>query len=494
MTNSLMDPRTKKYIKDEIQAKKDRIAVMRESLKEKVEELWHSQVTPPTIVETPGGTPDVGYTTQNSSLGTITSLRQNILGTKLKISQDSAYLQDLDEKLAQLHAEAITTPDKIVETSQLRRAQSVAEKMYSQLEDRYLEAWMTEESVFGNIKAEDPAGLNATPIRPNRQSSIFQGAIIGLGLGISIVVILSFLDSTIRTPDEVESQNVPLLATVPMINHPSQPLTLDATAGADKLRFTPHRASYLDPRSSVAESYRALRTSIQFAEFDKPIQTIAISSSAPQEGKSTTSSNLGIVMAQMGRRTVIVDTDLRRPVLHSVFAVQREPGLTNVLFERATIQEGIKETDIPNLFILPCGVIPPNPAELLGSQRMAHLLEELRTMFDVIILDTPPVVAVTDALILGRLADATLLVARADVTRTDALVRAVESVERSGSRFLGVILNNFNVSNAYGSYYRYYQYYHYYSSGTAPKRGFVRRFLPSGKPTKAASRKHDQTV
>jgi tyrosine-protein kinase Etk/Wzc len=336
--------------------------------------------------------------------------------------------------------------------------------------------------------------LNATPIRPNRQSSIFQGAIIGLGLGISIVVILSFLDSTIRTPDEVESQNVPLLATVPMINHPSQPLTLDATAGADKLRFTPHRASYLDPRSSVAESYRALRTSIQFAEFDKPIQTIAISSSAPQEGKSTTSSNLGIVMAQMGRRTVIVDTDLRRPVLHSVFAVQREPGLTNVLFERATIQEGIKETDIPNLFILPCGVIPPNPAELLGSQRMAHLLEELRTMFDVIILDTPPVVAVTDALILGRLADATLLVARADVTRTDALVRAVESVERSGSRFLGVILNNFNVSNAYGSYYRYYQYYHYYSSGTAPKRGFVRRFLPSGKPTKAASRKHDQTV
>jgi capsular exopolysaccharide synthesis family protein len=190
-------------------------------------------------------------------------------------------------------------------------------------------------------------------------------------------------------------------------------------------------------------------------------------------------------MAQMGKRTVIVDTDLRRPVLHSVFGVTREPGLTNVLFERATLEQGLKETDIANLWILPCGVIPPNPSELLGSQRMSHLLDLLRSMFDVIILDTPPVVAVTDALILGRLADATLLVARADVTRTDALMRAVESVERSGTRFLGVILNNFNVANAYGSYYRYYQYYHYYSTGTQPKRGFVQRFLPKARHTKS---------
>jgi tyrosine-protein kinase Etk/Wzc len=129
---------------------------------------------------------------------------------------------------------------------------------------------------------------------------------------------------------------------------------------------------------------------------------------------------------------------------------------------------------------------------------MANLLADLRERFDVVILDTPPVVAVTDALILGRLADATLLVARADVTRTDAMMRAVEAVERSGTRFLGVILNNFNVANAYGSYYRYYQYYHYYSNnGSAPKRGIVGRLMPRGKSVKSkqtASRKVEDTV
>jgi tyrosine-protein kinase Etk/Wzc len=340
---------------------------------------------------------------------------------------------------------------------------------------------MTEESVFGNVKAEDAAGPIAAPIRPNRQSAIVTGALIGLAIGIGIVVLLSFLDTTIRTPDEVEIHNVSLLATIPVINHPSQPLALSAEAAtAERPKFTPHRASHLDPQSAVAEAYRTLRTTVLFSSLDRNIQVLAVTSSAPQEGKSTTSSNIGIVMAQNGKKTLLVDADLRRPILHSVYGIPREPGLTNLLFERTTFEEAIKSTDVENLYVLPCGIIPPNPAELLGSQRMGQLIAKLREEFDVVVIDTPPVVAVTDALLLSHSADATILVARADVTRVDAMLRAMDSIERSGAGLLGVVLNNFNVANAYGSYYKYYQYYHYYSSNGAPQKssGFLDTFFP----------------
>ncbi|MDP4200582.1 MAG: polysaccharide biosynthesis tyrosine autokinase [Bacteroidota bacterium] len=479
MSNSIMDPRTKKYLKDEIDTKKDRKALLEEKLRTASDQFLHSQVIVPNQSDQ-SVNGDVKYATESSSLGTISSLRQSILNAKLKIGQDSTVLAEYDAKLGELHAEAESMPEKIVQTSALKRSEGVAEKMYGQLEDRYLEAWMTEESVFGNVKAEDPAALIAAPIRPNRQSAIVTGALLGLAIGIGIVVLLSFLDSTIRTPDQVEAENVTLLATIPVINHASQPLSISPEiASAERPKFTPHRASHLDPHSSVAESYRSLRTTVLFSGLDREIQVLAITSSAPQEGKSTTSSNMGIVMAQTGKKTLLIDADLRRPVLHSVFGLPREPGLTNLLFERATFEEAIKQTDVENLYVLPCGIIPPNPAELLGSQRMGQLIAKLREEFDMILLDTPPVVAVTDALLLGHTADATILVARADVTRIDALLRAMDSIERSGANMLGVVLNNFNVANAYGSYYKYYQYYHYYSSTPrAPKKSVFEQFFP----------------
>jgi|GEM_PF-269268 len=487
MANGQLDPRTKKYVKDEVESKAEDLNSWREKLRDASEKELSTQVIIAGEPSQYSGSEPV-YSTKGSSASTITELRQSILNTKLRIGEDSTLLQNYDSKLAELHAEAATMPDKIVETSSLKRAEGVADKMYGQLEDRYLEAWMTEESAFGNVRAEDPASLNASPIRPNRQSSILTGSLLGLAFGIGIVVLLSFLDSTIRTPEEVESHNIQLLATIPVINHPSQPLSIEPgrlTAGGNldiHTKFTPHRASHLDPRSSVAESYRSLRTTILFSGLDKDVQVLTLTSSAPQEGKSTTSSNLGIVMAQMGKRTLILDADLRRPVQHSVYGIEREPGLTNLLFERATFEEAIRETDVPNLYVLPCGIIPPNPAELLGSKRMAQLMDRLRAEFDFIILDSPPAVAVTDPLLLGHVADATLLVARADVSRIDAVLRTMDSIERSGAKLLGVVLNDFNAANAYGSYYKYYQYYHYYSDGPVKSKPWdLRRFLPSRK-------------
>jgi tyrosine-protein kinase Etk/Wzc len=362
--------------------------------------------------------------------------------------------------------------------------------MYEQLDDRYLEAWMTEESVFGNVRAEDPASLNAAPIRPNRQSSILTGSLFGLAIGIGIVVLLSLMDSRVRTPEEIESHNIHLLATVPAINPPSQPLNVPAALTQNiegdlpnpAAKYIPHRASHLDPRSSVAETFRSLRTTILFAGLDKDIRVLALSSSAPQEGKSTTSSNLAIVMAQMGKKTLLVDADLRRPVQHSVFSIPREPGLTNLLFERATFEEAIHATDVPNLFVLPCGIIPPNPSELIASNRMIQLVHRLREEFDFVLLDTPPVVAVTDALLLGHLADATIIITRAGVSRIDALMRAMDTVERSGVNLLGVVLNDFNPIGSYGSYYKYYQYYQYSANTPDLEKWWdIRRFIPKQK-------------
>jgi capsular exopolysaccharide synthesis family protein len=473
-TNTVMNPLTKRYVADQMRSNQEKISTLKERLREKAQELIHSQV----VVVTDGGNGSGGGSSANSGATpeSVTKLREAILSNKLRIGQDELVAGKLAELMARLQGEISLMPDKIIQAGQLKRAEGSAERLYTQLEDKYMDAWLAEQSVFGSVKLEDPAALNPTPIRPNRQGSILTGSLLGLAIGIGVVVMISFIDSTIRSPDEVESHGFTVLATIPIIQPMQQPKQDVLPAGGGILpKFTAHRVAFLDARSSIAESYRSLRTAIQFASLDREIRSIAITSSVPQEGKSTTSANLAIVMAQMGKRTLLVDTDLRRPTVHSVFGVRREPGLTNVLFDRASLFESIHKTDVPNLSILPCGIIPPNPAELLGSEKMRKLITELTEMYDMVIFDTPPVVAVTDALLLGMNADAMIVIARADSTKADALVRSLDTVERSGARLLGVVLNNFNVANAYGAYYRYYQYYNYYSADTPTKKTMMQR-------------------
>lgn len=477
-TNAVMDPRTKKYVRDDIKAKEEKIATLNEKLKEKAQELLHSKIV--VVTEVNQERNSVQTNTSNSGADAITHLKETILATQLKVGQNQIVAAELSKLIASIQSELSAMPEKIIQAAQLKRAQSSAEKLYSSLEDRYMDAWLSERSVFGSVKLEDAAALNPAPIRPNRQAAIFSGSLIGLAVGIGLVIFLSFLDTTIRSPEELESQGLPVLSTIPVITLPQ--IDKIEVAGKENVpKFTAHRITHLDPRSTVAEAYRSLRTSIQYAGLDKPIHTMVITSSAPQEGKSTTSSNIAIVMAQLGKRTLLVDTDLRRPVINGIYGLEREPGLTNVLFNRISLDEAVKPTDVENLFILPCGVVPPNPAELLGSVRMKVLIEEMKSKFDLIIFDTPPVIAVTDAVLLGMNTDAMLVIARADVTKSDALMRGIDSIERTGAKVLGVVLNNFNVAHAYGSYYRYYQYYHYYSMDKAPKQDFLSRLMMPGK-------------
>lgn len=208
------------------------------------------------------------------------------------------------------------------------------------------------------------------------------------------------------------------------------------------------------PRSPVAEAFRTLRTNIDFSSLDKSLRTLLMTSPSPHEGKSTTLANLAIVMAQAEKRTVLVDADLRRPSLHTLFDVGNDKGLTTMFVDAEALQKPpLQEVGVPNLLLLPSGPLPPNPAELLGSKRMEEVLSILSQQADIVLFDAPPVIVVTDAVVLGRRVDGVLLVIEAGQTRRDHAQRAKELLDKVNVRVIGAVLNNVSQDSAMGDYY-----------------------------------------
>ncbi len=207
-----------------------------------------------------------------------------------------------------------------------------------------------------------------------------------------------------------------------------------------------------DPRSPVSEAYRTLRTNLSFYSLDRPLHTLVVTSPAPNEGKSTTIANLAVTIAQAGRRTILVDCDLRRPGLHSLFDLQAEPGLTNMILAESD-ELPVQQTAIENLWLLPSGPKPPNPADLLGARQMDRVIAALRSQYEMVLLDAPPVIAVTDAVVLGAKVDGVLLVVSAGNTRRDHAERAKELLERANVRIVGAALTNAARDSSVAGYY-----------------------------------------
>ncbi|MGG0574537.1 CpsD/CapB family tyrosine-protein kinase [Priestia aryabhattai] len=208
------------------------------------------------------------------------------------------------------------------------------------------------------------------------------------------------------------------------------------------------------PKDPVAEQYRTIRTNIQFSNVDQDIKTIVLTSSGAEEGKSTTSSNLATVYAQQGLKVLLIDADLRKPTGHYTFRLENHIGLTNVLTRQSTLAQAVQESEIPHLSVLTSGPIPPNPSELLASVQMAELLKEMKKQFDMIIFDTPPILAVADAQILANQVDGTILVVSSGKTEKDAALKSKELLSNAKGKLLGVVLNNRKVEE--GNYYYYY--------------------------------------
>jgi capsular exopolysaccharide synthesis family protein len=211
--------------------------------------------------------------------------------------------------------------------------------------------------------------------------------------------------------------------------------------------------SLTSPKSPIAEQFRTVRTNIQFSSVDQEIQTIVVTSPGPSEGKSTTTANLAVVFAQQGKRVLLIDSDLRKPTVHYTFRQENHVGLSNVLTRQASLDEAVKTTDQDNLWLLTSGPIPPNPSELLGSRGMHTLLELANNEYDVIIMDSPPILAVTDAHVLSNLADGVVLVVSSGKTEIESAKKAKELLSSAKAKILGVVLNNKKQQDSHYYYY-----------------------------------------
>lgn len=372
---------------------------------------------------------------------------------------------DLEETEQALNGLA-DTPENKNERDRLTRLAARYQTTYSNLSKSLEDLRLAEAQTTDNITLTTPAQAASSPIRPrvlfNTLLALMVGALIGLG----IAFLIEYLDDTVKTPDHV--RDLTGLATLGNVIH--------LEGASPDQRMVTHMA----PKSLGAEAYRVLRTNLQFSALDKPLATLVVTSAAPGEGKSTTISNLAAVMAQSDKRVILVDADLRRPSLHKLLKLPNNVGLSTALLDKRRDPEAyLQDADVPNLRVMTTGPIPPNPAEMLNSARMHEMIELLKNEADVVLFDTPPVLAVADTSILASQVDGTLLVTWAGRTRGELLAQAVERLQSLGIQPLGVVLNK--LTQRRGGYY-YSNYYYYASREGSDDAGEKRRRRRSSRP------------
>ncbi len=347
--------------------------------------------------------------------------------------------------------------ESAIEFSLLKRDFETNRTLYESLLQKLKEAGVTAGLRSNNIRQVDRARTPAGPSEPNIPRNLGFALVLGLTSGIGLAFLLEGVDNTVRTPEQAQMiSGLPSLGMIPLgskthSDNNSRGLSVAASKEAVEL-ITLSR-----PQSQMSESYRALRTSLLLTSLGAPPKTILITSALPQEGKTTTSINTATVLAQKGTRVLLIDADLRRPSIHKTLGLGARVGLSNVLTGGTTVQQAtVRSTLLPSLFILPAGTPPPNPAELLASAQMLDLLAELREQYDHIVVDTPPTLSVTDAVVLSTRADAVVLVIRSGQTTKPALRRARDILAQVNARVCGVLLNAVDLTSP--DYYYYYEY------------------------------------
>lgn len=362
------------------------------------------------------------------------------------------------EEIRNLEA-AIVKEDSARAIAELKNRRDLLQQQVSQWQSTYAQLYSAYTGNQANtLEIVERAEPNYAPIGPNTTTNIALAAAIGALLAVGAILLLEYLDDTVKSGEEIAAlTGSSFLGIVPRIRS-----GIDA---ADSL-VTLH-----EPQSGFAECMRVLRTNLQFSSLDRPLHTILVTSPQPTEGKSTTAANLAVVMAQAGRRVAIVDTDLRRPVLHRMFGTPNTWGLTSILMGSNQQTGGnFSPTILENLLFIPSGPLPPNPSEILSSKRMESFLAQTQQLADVIIFDSPPLLTVSDSAVLAARVDGVVLVADCGGTRREALQKAVESLRQVGANLLGTVLNR--VSTRSDGYYYYYS--HYYS-GEEGRRKKTRR-------------------
>lgn len=347
-----------------------------------------------------------------------------------------------------LTEEGIALNRKELTYKQLVRSAENASQVYTTLLKRLNESGLQEQDEANNIRILDKAMVPRTPVEPNMRNVLALALALGLMLPLALAFGVEVLDRSIKSQEDFEATaGVPFLGIVPFIAQ-----TGKDQAGATNLYIVKN------PNSTASENCRIIRTNITFSSPDDPLRSFVVTSSNPVEGKTLTAMNLGAVMAQSGHRTLLVDTDMRRPRLHRALGIGNERGVSSVVVGECSIEDAVKSTGLHNLYLLPCGPLPPNPAELLQTEKFAALVKSLLERFDRVIFDSPPVLAVTDAAVLSRAVNGVVFVARAGKTSRDALARARRQLGAVNARIVGGVLNDVSIrSGHYSGYYGYYQ-------------------------------------
>ncbi|MCX6601306.1 MAG: polysaccharide biosynthesis tyrosine autokinase [bacterium] len=404
-------------------------------------------------------------------------LFENLLSTDVEIKALTARAEALREVMQNMDYELERLPQKTLVLARLTRDREVNEKLYLMLTDKYEETRIAEAGKSANVQIIDAAKPSTKPISPNKKLNILLSMLFGLAIGVGIAFFLEFLDDTVKTGDDLERIGLTVLGTIPLV-YTDQIIRRLKKEGrqftdADLHRVDAKMITRFSPKSPVSEAYRSLRTNIQFADIDHPKHVLMITSAMSKEGKSTTAVNLAITLTQTGSRVLLVDSDLRRPTLHNFFAMDKTYGVTNVLVGSLSFDDVIKHTEVEKLDVITAGDIPPNPAELVASESMRRFIELARSRYDYVLLDSPPVIAVTDAAVLATRVDGTVLVVGSGTVNKREVVRAVGLLKNVRSPVLGVVLNGLDIKKIYGSYYyyfHYYQYYYYYGSESNTKK------------------------
>ncbi|MDC3953836.1 polysaccharide biosynthesis tyrosine autokinase [Polyangium jinanense] len=347
-----------------------------------------------------------------------------------------------------------------IEYNRLRRSKENNEKLYSLVLERTKESDLARVLRVNNIRVLDRPLVPRAPVRPQVTRSIAIGVFLGVLLGIATALARGLLDRSLKTPDEVEKDlGLPFLGLLPEIDENG---ARPGSYSPRRQRGKPVRVAnselivHEQPTSGIAEAARTIRTNLLFMAPDKPYRTLLVTSAGPSEGKTTVATCIAIVMAQAGQKVALIDCDLRRPRVHRVFRKTSEVGVTTAMLEDS-LDEAVLDTDVPNLWVIPAGPIPPNPAELLHSEKFKKFLDDVKKRFDRVIIDSPPIVPVTDAAVLSTLVDGTVLVVRAFKTTKDLARHAVRALQDIGATKAGAVLNAVNF-NRHEYKYRYYYY------------------------------------
>ena len=353
--------------------------------------------------------------------------------------------------------EANKLNEKAVDYNILKRDYETNRKLYEELLEKLKQAGVSAGLKSSNIRVVDAARVPDLPASPNIPRNIELSLLLGTLGGIGLAFVLEALDTTVRTPEQVEIvSGLPSLGIIPLsmrLNGASRPF-LAASLGSSSMELITHKR----PQSQIAESFRSLRTSILLSgSFDSRPKVVLITSALPREGKSSTCVNLAIVLAQKGSRVLLVDSDMRRPTLHKVLGVSRDIGLSSLLDETVLEENAILPApDFPNLFVLPSGPSPSNPAELLDSEVLRKLLKKWRSQYDFVIMDSPPTLSVTDAVVISPEADAVVMVVRSGQTTKDAVRRTRDTLYQVNARIMGIVMNAVDLRSPDLYYYYYY--------------------------------------